>query len=252
MHSGQEDVVLAAHDAFETTGDPYPILPGYSSPPWNTAADPGLHRRIQQRRFQILSNQRFLNSEISLPITSRQKAYIAATDFADPGNLAIIAFSSAIYVATTPHSAYGPGFRGFGTNYGYSLSQAATGEFFGTWLIPSVAHQDIRYHRMPGAPLQKRILHALAHTVISQSDTGHTIPNYATLLTYPISAAITNAYVPGVERNLPATTQRVLIGLASDPSDALIGEFLPDVARRLHIRVTFFQRIINDYSTERQ
>ncbi len=241
--------MIAAHEAFETTGDAPPILTS-DRPLWESTADPGMYARIHNRRGLLFSDQRFLDSEVSIPMTSREKAFIAVTDVSDPMNLAVIAASSAIYTASNAHSAYGPGFKGFGRNYGYSLSQDATGEFFGTWLIPSVTHQDPRYHRMPGAPVGHRILHALAHTVVTQHDNGSPMPNYATLLTYPIAAEIANLYVPGIHTNASATAKRVLIGYASDPSDALIGEFLPDVARRIHIRVTFFQQIINDFSTE--
>ena len=245
-----EDVVSAAVAAFSTTGDQIPAITSSSRPVWQTDPADNPYQRMQQRRSRILSDQRFLNNEVSLPMSSSQKAFVAATDVADPGNLSVIALSSAIYVASNPNTPYGPGLKGFGRNYGYSISQDVTGEFFGTWLIPSLAHEDPRYHRMPGAPFGKRVLHALSHTVISQHDNGSPMPNYATLLTYPISATIANQYVPGIHRDVPSTTKRVVIGLASDPADALIGEFLPDVARRIHIRVTFFQQIINDISAE--
>lgn len=245
----QQDVVAAAHTAFENSGDPLPRS-GHHLTPWDSDANYSRYARIQQKRYLLLSDQRFLNEEVSLPITPRQKAFLAAADLSDPGNLAVVALSSAIYTASNPESAYGPGLKGFGRNYGYSLAQDATGEFLGGWLIPSLAHQDPRYHRMPGTPTGRRILHALAHTVVSQHDDGSPMPNYATLLTYPISAEIANFYVPGLQTSVSATAKRVVIGLASDPAEALIGEFLPDVARRIHIRVTFFQQIINNISTE--
>ncbi len=244
-------MIVAASAAFQSTGDPIPI-PGHALPElWQANEAPGFYRRIRDRRALFLSDQRFLTDVFSLPMTSRQKAFVAATDVSDPGNLLVIGASSAIYTATTPRSAYGPGLKGFGRNYGYSLSQGATGEFFGTWLIPSIAHQDPRYHRMPGAPTSRRIFHALAHTVVTQHDDGSPMLNYATLLTYPISAEIANLYVPGLHTNSSSTGQRIFIGLLSDPSDALINEFLPDLARRVHIRVTFFQQVINDISAER-
>jgi hypothetical protein len=247
------DVVAEARRSFEQTGDPSPSASTSAVPIWEAdPPSPSAYRRMQLKRNQILTNQRFLNQEVSIPMTSRQKAFMAATDIIDPGNLAVVALSSGIYTAANAHSSYGPGFKGFGRNYGYTLSQDTTGEFFGTFAIPSLAHQDPRYHRMPGAPPGRRILHALAHTLVSQHDDGSPMPNYATLLTYPIAAATANLYVPGLQRDLPSTVKRVAIGLASDPADALIGEFLPDVARRIHIRVTFFQQVINDISTDRQ
>jgi hypothetical protein len=69
------------------------------------------------------------------------------------------------------------------------------------------------------------------------------------LLTYPITAEISNLYVPGVPTNLPSTAKRVGVGLATDPSGTLVAEFLPDVAKRLHIHVIFIQEILNRVAT---
>jgi hypothetical protein len=42
-----------------------------------------------------------------------------------------------------------------------------------------------------------------------------------------------------------ATVQRVVVGAALAPTDNFITEFLPDVARHIHIRVVFVQQILN-------
>ena len=75
------------------------------------------------------------------------------------------------------------------------------------------------------------------------------MPNYGTLLTYPISAEISNLYVPGVHSDGPSTVARIVTGLATDPANNLLTEFLPDVARRIHVRIIFVQRIINNVAT---
>ena len=76
------------------------------------------------------------------------------------------------------------------------------------------------------------------------------MPNYATLLTYPIAAEIGNLYVPGINGNGPSTVERILTGYATDPVDNLITEFLPDVASRIHVRVIFVQRILNQIASD--
>ena len=43
----------------------------------------------------------------------------------------------------------------------------------------------------------------------------------------------------------PASATHSGIGLGLAPVDNLITEFVPDVARRIHVRVVFVQRIIN-------
>jgi len=189
--------------------------------------------------------QLVLNSRNPDPMLSPlQKLQLAGRNFIDPFNLAVTGLSSGIYVATNPNSAYGSGMRGFSQNVGVGLTGDLTGNFFGVFAIPALTHEDPRYHRMPEATVKRRILHAFARTIIAQGDHGETMPNYSTLLTYPISIQIANLYVPGIQSDAKSTGRRILLGYATDPLGNLIAEFLPDVARRIHVRSVFFQQIL--------
>jgi hypothetical protein len=189
--------------------------------------------------------RRFLDSDVPTRMTVGQKGYLAVHNFLDPGNIVTILGTSALAVGINAHNDYGPGVRGWLRDSGFGFSQDATGEFFGTFLIPSIFHEDPHYHREPHAPVAHRIVHALSRTLIAQSDSGHAMPNYAVLMTYPISAEASNLYVPGIDGNGVATTKRILTGLATDPVNNLVTEFLPDVAKRVNIRIIFVQRLVN-------
>jgi len=197
----------------------------------------------------IYPYQRFLTSNIVVPMTWQQKGYLALHDLADPANFGTILGISAITVGADAHSAYGPGLKGFGKSVGVSLLQDATAQFFAEFAIPVLAHQDPRYFRMPHAPVGKRILYSLSRTVISRSDTGHSMPNYGTLLSYPIDAELANFYVPGIHGDAASTGVRIVTGYGLDPVNNLLNEFLPDVASRVHIRVIFVQRILNNVAS---
>ena len=190
-----------------------------------------------------------INAEDRRPLTSGQKGLLAVRDVVDPFNLVVVLSEAGAGVGFNAHSAYGPGLKGFGRLAGYGLVQDAQGEFFGTYLIPSLTHEDPRYRRMQHASVPRRILHALERTVVAQHDDGRYMPNYATLLTYPISAELSNLYVPGVQGNAGATARRIGIGLATDPAGNLIAEFLPDLARRIHVRSIFIQQIVNQMAS---
>ena len=193
--------------------------------------------------------QRFLSTNVPIPLTPKQKGLLAIHNLTDAANLATIAVVSGVTTAVDPDSAYGPGLKGFGKNVGVSLLQDATGEFFGTFAIPSIVHEDPHYHRMPHATVPRRILHAVSRTVIAQNDYGNNMPNYATLFTYPITAEISNLYVPGIETDAASTTKRIFTSYALDPVGNLITEFLPDLASRVHIRIIVVQRILNQISS---
>ncbi len=193
--------------------------------------------------------KRFLDNGKPIPLTPRQKGYLAFHDVIDPFNLLTIAANSAFTVGINSHSAYGPGMRGFGKNIGYSFSQDATGEFIGTYAICSLLHEDPHYHRMPAGRPFERVVHAISRTIIAQHDNGTPMPNYEVLITYPASAEISNLYVPGVHGDGPSTVARILTGLATDPINNIITEFLPDFAKRFHVRIVFLQQIINQVAS---
>ena len=189
--------------------------------------------------------QPFVTSTNVQPLTTHEKAQLALRDFMDPFNFVTIAGYSAVAVAWNSHSPYGSGFTGFAKLTGYGLAEDAQGEFFETYAIPSLVHQDPRYHRMPSARMKRRFLHAIAHTYVARHDDGRAMPNYAALLTYPISAELSNLYVPGIQTNGASTARRVAIGIASDPAGTLVAEFLPDVAKHIHIHVQFVQELVD-------
>jgi len=186
------------------------------------------------------------STNVAIPLTWQKKGYLALHDLVDPANAGTILGISAITIGSDAHTAYGPGWKGFGKIVGVSVLQDATGEFFGTFLIPTVAHQDPRYFRMAHESVPKRILYSVSRTIISRHDDGSSMPNYSTLLTYPISAELSNLYVPGIHSDASSTVTRIFTGLATDPANNLLNEFLPDVAKRVHVRIIFVQSILNN------
>jgi hypothetical protein len=189
--------------------------------------------------------ERFLTGPDVKPMTPVEKARLAARNVLDPFNALTIVGTSAIAVGSDADSPYGPGMKGWGRNVGVSYTQDITGEFFGTFLIPSIVHQDPHYHRMPQASIPRRAGNAIEQVVWTRGDNGREMVNYADLVGFAIDGEIGNLYVPGQRTNLPSSAERYATGLATAPIENFIIEFLPDVARRIHIRVVLIQRIIN-------
>ncbi len=197
--------------------------------------------------FMPMSNwyARFLDGPEVKPLTPGEKALLAGHNLLDPFNLLTIGGEAGISVAANSHSAYGPGIPGWGRYVGVSFTQDLTGEFFGTFLIPSLVHQDPHYHRMPNARIPRRIFHCIAQIAWTQGDNGRGMINYADLGGFAIDDAIGNLYVPGQQTRFSASSERYAIGLATAPIDNFVTEFLPDVARHVHMQVVIIQRVIN-------
>lgn len=194
--------------------------------------------------------KRFENGPQVKPLTPKEKGWLATKNLIDPFNLITIVATSGISVAADSHSAYGPGMPGFGRNLGVAFTEDMTGEFFGTFLIPSIVHQDPHYHRMPQARYPRRVFHAIAQVGWTQGDNGKGMLNYANLAGFAIDDEIGNLYIPGRQTNSAATAQRYAIGLATAPIDNFLIEFLPDVASRIHVQVVVVQRIINHIASK--
>lgn len=195
---------------------------------------------------------RFVNGPKVTQLTPAQKAKLAAHNLFDPFNLLTLSGLSAISTAADSHSPYGPGFNGFGKNLGVNFTEDMTGEFFNTFLVPSIFHQDPHYHRLPNASVKRRILHTAIAVLWASGDNGRGMPNYSNLVGGAIDDEIANLYVPGRETNLRASAERYGVNLATAPADNLVTEFLPDIARRIHIHDVFIQRIINTVAKSNQ
>lgn len=183
-------------------------------------------------------------------MTPRQKAILAGKDVIDPFNLLTIGGISAVAVATDSHSAYGPGVDGWAKLSGVTLTQDMTNEFFGTFLIPAITHQDPHYHRLPNASYKRRILHCIYQVVWTQGDNGKGMFNYANVVGGIFEEAISDAYVPYRDTGWAAASARYGTALATDPIGNFITEFVPDLARRINFHAVLVQRIINRVAIE--
>lgn len=182
--------------------------------------------------------------------TPGELAVLAWRDVADPFNLLTIGGASMIAVASAPHSPYGPGFHGWARLSGVTLTEDMTGEFVGTFLIPSIDHQDPHYHRTPNASLMRRTLHCLYQPFWTVSDTGKSMPNYSTIVGTLVDEAVDVSYVPYQQTGWGPSAERVATSWATAPIGNFVTEFVPDVARHINVNIVFIQRIVNRVARE--
>jgi hypothetical protein len=245
----QASVVVVAEASFKATGDGVPDCDAIRSLRV-ISLKPNPVTGVRKPCSELIyPYQQFLSTNVVIPLTWQQKGYLALHDLTDLANLGTIVGISAVTVGIDSHTAYGPGIKGFAESAGVSLSQDTTGQLFGAFAVPVLVHQDPRYFRMPQASIQRRIFYSISRTFVSRHDDGTTMPNYSTFATYTIASELANLYVPGIHPDGVSTVSRIGIGLATDPANNLLNEFLPDVAKRIHVRVIFVQRILNNVAS---
>jgi hypothetical protein len=222
-----------------------PAAPAAGTLPASPGAQPGAQPAPCPPQKTINWFERFLNGPDVKPMTRKEKARLAARNVVEPFNALTITGLSAISVGINAYSPVGPGMTGWGRQVGISYTQDITGQFFGTFVIPSIVHQDPHYHRMPKASIPRRVGNAIEQVYWTLGDNGKGMVNYADIVGFAIEEEIGNFYVPGRRTNVPSSAERYSIDLATAPIDHFITEFLPDVARRIHVRDVLIQRIIN-------
>ncbi len=77
--------------------------------------DPNRYDQVPKPCTELIyPYQRFLTTNIVIPMTWQQKGYLALHDLTDPANFGTILGISAITIGADSHTAYGPGLKGFG------------------------------------------------------------------------------------------------------------------------------------------
>jgi hypothetical protein len=125
---------------------------------------------------------------------------------------------------------YGSGLQGFAKRYGALLADRDASSFFGTFLFPSLLHQDPRYFRLgPASSIWHRTAYAISRTVLTRNDAGGTTFNSSLLFSVVASQSLKNLYYPEQQRGFAVTLQRSGNALLGNMQDNLSREFLPDV-----------------------
>ena len=177
------------------------------------------------------------------PLGVRGKFRLAVANVSDPFAIVTTAIDSELGNTTGEASRLPRGAAGFGERFGVSMAGEASSEFFSTFLFSSIFHQDPHYHRDPDAPMGRRFAHALSYVVITRSDSGRPMFNFAEFLGTASSSIVEGGLHPEWERDPGATSGRIFISIGSDAAWNLMTEFLPDVAKHLNPRLILLRRL---------
>jgi hypothetical protein len=170
------------------------------------------------------------NQFVRLP---RAESGLFVKDKTDPFTCFWVAFDAGLAQANNDPPGYGQGAAGYGKRFGAGLADETAGGFFGTYLFPSVLHQDPRYYRLGAGPFKKRFGHALIRPVLTHKDSGGRTFNWSGILGSLATSSLSNAYYPEENRGVGATFSRVAMSLPFSMIDELVNEFGPDLEKKM-------------------
>lgn len=181
--------------------------------------------------------------EQHVPLGVSGKFRLAVANVSDPFSVMVTAIDSEFGNATGPGSPLPRGADGFGERFGVSFAGQASSEFFSTFLVSSLFHQDPHYHRDPDASIKTRIRHALSYVVVTRSDSGNRMFNVAEFLGTASSSLVEGSFHPEWKSGAGGSAQRIFVSIGSDAVWNLMTEFLPDVARHVNPRFILLRRL---------
>lgn len=175
------------------------------------------------------------HSPLPCAMDAHDKFNLFVQHTADPLNYLGAAWDAGTAHLDNDDARYGQGAAGFGKRYTAALTDNVTGDFFSTFLYPSLFRQDPRYYRMGQGPANQRLAHALAHRFVARSDSGKRMFNYSEWFGTVSSKALSNVYHPGNPRGFAPTARRVGFSVANDMAWDVLREFWPEVARKFKL-----------------
>ncbi|HWZ00351.1 MAG TPA: hypothetical protein VNX17_04695 [Edaphobacter sp.] len=132
---------------------------------------------------------------------------------------------------------YGTDAGAFGQRLGVGAIHGISNGVFSNSLFAPIFHQDPRYYVMgPGHPFLKRLVYAATRSVISRTDSGRSIPNYALFAGNAAGAALTVTYYPAQNTTFSEVTRAFGTSLGGSAFGFIVNEFLVDALVDLHLK----------------
>jgi hypothetical protein len=132
---------------------------------------------------------------------------------------------------------YGTDAGAFGQRLGIGAIHGISNGVFSNSLFAPIFHEDPRYYVMgPGHPFLKRLVYAATRSVISRTDSGRSIPNYALFAGNAAGAALTVTYYPAQNTTFSQVTRTFGTSLGGSSFGFVVDEFLIDALVDLHLK----------------
>jgi hypothetical protein len=130
---------------------------------------------------------------------------------------------------------YGQGGEGFGKRFGANMARAASDNMFGTFLIASVLHEDPRFFVRKNLSFKESVKYSAVRVVITRSDSGERVVNFAGLLGPLAGETLANTYYPEGSRGVGSTLTRYASDLGWRFAGNLLRQYWPTINKKLRL-----------------
>jgi hypothetical protein len=129
---------------------------------------------------------------------------------------------------------YGQGGEAYAKRFGANMARNASSNFFGTFLLASMLHQDPRFFPQADPTFGGSIKYAVTRVVVTRNDDGNDVANWSGLLGPLMAEGLANAYWPDRDRTVGQTFGRYGIDLASRAGFNFLRNYWPVFFGKMH------------------
>jgi hypothetical protein len=230
------DGTITANARLDIPDSPGFLSSSSSSSPYsdNASFDPGT-----QSAFKHLPHLRLTvyQGEIAAPMTISDKVKGGLKNSVSLFSMTGWLASAGYEQLTNGSPNYGTDAGAFGQRLGIGAIHGISNGVFSNSLFAPIFHEDPRYYVMgPGHPFFRRLVYAGTRCIISRTDSGRSIPNYALFAGNAAGAALTVIYYPAQNTTFSQVTRTFGTSLAGSAFGFVVDEFLVDALVDLHLK----------------
>jgi len=214
-----------------TPSAPLPDAPSVTPGPNQPEIPPD---EVEPKRIMgVMPNFRSVSAGAIVPkATTREKFLVSTQDNFDYSSLFFAGLIAGDSMATKSTPEFHQGAAGFARYYWHTVADQSIENYFVEFIIPTINHEDSRYYAMgrQGGGFWKRTGYSLSRLVVTKSDTGKPMFNYAEILGSGVAAPISSLYYPSQERTAPNILRNWGLDVTYDGVAFVFHEFWPDIS----------------------
>jgi len=169
------------------------------------------------------------------PLSPWQKFKLAANNSVSLATIAAAVTGSAFGQAINSPAGYGQGAEGYGKRLAADMARSASANLFGTFLIATAFHEDPRFYVKKHYSFRQSVKYAAVRIVVTRSDSGKRVVNFADTLGPLAGEGLANTYYPEGNRDVSSTFIRYGSDLGWKFGGNLLRQYWPRINRRLRL-----------------
>lgn len=148
------------------------------------------------------------------PLSTGEKFRLFVNETVSPPYLIASTVGATFNQAKNVPEGYGQGWNAYGDRLGEELARASSNAFFGSFVLPSLLHQDPRFFPQIHPAFWASVRYSLERVFITRTDSGFDTFNISGVGGTAAAEALANSYLPESDRTAAKNASRFATDLA--------------------------------------